>query len=120
MTQGMDDLGTGLAGVLAATSSAGAGIDVPPARAIARNFPVDEARERTLLAVAEGVGDPPSAEAQAAESLGRLEAAVSRAPQGATATALLESGFNAAGEAVSRLLRLPGSIPGSGAALLAA
>ncbi|MHB8577840.1 MAG: PP2C family protein-serine/threonine phosphatase [Dehalococcoidia bacterium] len=122
MTESVDDAGVRPASLVEATSAAGAGIRVPPARAVGRAFPLgdDGAFDRVLLAVAEGIGDPPSAEAQAAEALGRLEATVSRSSETAAPAAVLEASFVAADEAVERLLRLPGSVPGSGAALLAA
>lgn len=106
--------------MLAATYTAQRADQVSPARSIARRFPLAEGRERLLLAVAEGIGDPPSAEAEAAEALGRLEATASRTPAGTTAESVLRGGYAAAEEAIARLMRLPGSVPGSGAAMVAA
>src|SRR5215471_10855482 len=106
--------------LLAAIYSARRPDGVSPARSIARRFPLAEGNERFLLAVAEGIGDPPSAEAEAAEALARLEATVSRAPEGATAESVLRGGYAAAEEAIARLMRLPGSVPGSGSAMVAA
>lgn len=105
--------------LLAAVYTARRPDGVSPARSIARRFPA-AGGERLLLAVAEGIGDPPSAEAEAAEALARLEATASRTPEGTTAESVLRGGYAAAEEAVARLMRLPGSVPGSGAAMVAA
>ena len=91
----------------------------PPARALARAFPVDEGR-RILVAVAAGIGDPPSAEAQALEALGRLEAVVAKAARETPAQAVLQAGFDAADEGINRLKSLPGSVQHAGVVMVAA
>jgi hypothetical protein len=96
---------------------------VPPARAIARSYPgigAGDASEGYLLAVAEGAGDPDSAEAQAAEALNRLEAAAARRRAGTPAVEVLSNAIDAADQGVRRLLRLPGSEAAAGVTLGAA
>jgi hypothetical protein len=110
-----------LAAAFAPAHDTGAGeAATPSARAVARLFPLAEGGERLLLAVAEGLDDPLSAEAQAAEALGRLEAVVGRAAGDALPEDLLDAGAQAAAEGVRRLSALPGSAPGAGVALAAA
>lgn len=92
----------------------------PPARASVRSFALDGGGQRVLLAVASGVGDPPSAEAQAMEALGQLEAVVARAEPGAPPASVLQAGFDAANAGLIALKQQPGSVPGSGAILVAA
>jgi hypothetical protein len=91
----------------------------PPARALARAFPVDQGR-RILIAVAAGIGDPPSAEAQSLEALGRLEAVVARAAGETPARAVLQAGFDAADDGIARLKSLPGSVQHAGVVMVAA
>ncbi len=100
--------------------AAAEGESTPSARAVARLFPLGEGGERILLAVAEGIADPLSAEAQAAEALGRIEAVVARAAADALPEDLLDAGFQAAAEGVRRLAALPGGVPDAGVALAAA
>lgn len=102
-----------------AAASAEAG-GTASARAVARLFPLGEGGERILLAVAEGLDDPLSAEAQAAEALGRLEAVVARGADDALPEDLLDAGAQAAAEGVRRLGALPGGVPNAGVALAAA
>jgi hypothetical protein len=92
----------------------------PAARAVARALLAEDGRQRILLAVAAGVGDPPSAEAQALEALGRLEAETARARAGAPAEAILQRGFEAAADGVLRLKSLPGSVQQAGVVMVAA
>src|SRR5579883_1570041 len=92
--------------ILDAAYAAARSRPVPPARACGRAFPLDGEGERVLLAVAEGIGDPPSAEAQAAEALNHLEAAVSRARSGSPTGATLAEAIQAADAAVARLRRV--------------
>jgi hypothetical protein len=107
-----------LAASFAPTTHAHGG-GTPSARSVARLFPLGSGGERILLAVAEGVGDPPSAEAQAAEALSRLEAVVARAGTDALPEDLLDAGLQAAAEGVRRLTALPGSVRDAGVALAA-
>jgi serine/threonine protein phosphatase PrpC len=106
--------------VLLATSAAGQDGEVPSARSIGRTFPLGEDGQRFLLGVAEGIGDRPSAEAQAAEALARLEQITARASLETQPAGVLDAAYAEAGEAIARLNALPGSVPGSGAALVAA
>jgi len=92
----------------------------PAARAVARAFVAEDGRRRVLLAVAAGVGDPPSAEAQALEALGRLEAETARARADAPAEAILQRGFEAAADGVLRLKSLPGAVQQAGVVMVAA
>ncbi|HZQ39032.1 MAG TPA: LysM domain-containing protein [Dehalococcoidia bacterium] len=111
-----------LAAAFAPTGGAATGdtAATPSARAVARLYPLGEGSERILLAVAEGLDDPLSAEAQAAEALGRLEAVVARGAGDALPEDLLDAGAQAAAEGVHRLNALPGSLPNAGVALVAA
>jgi PPM family protein phosphatase len=92
----------------------------PPARALARAFPLGDDGRRIVLAVAVGIGDPPSAEAQALEALGQLEAIAAQATAAAPARATLQAGYDAADAAIVRLKNLPGSAQHAGVVMVAA
>jgi len=106
--------------VLTATYATGRGSTVPSARSITRIFPLGDEGERILLAVADGIGDRPSAEVQAAEALAQLETTVARSGAGVPAEEVLKAGYESAANAIDRLKSLPGSVSGSGAAMVAA
>jgi len=106
--------------VVAAGFATGGVTQVPAARGITRDYPLTEGGKRYLLGVADGIGDPPSAEAQATEALARLEATAARSPQEAPAAAVLDAGYSAANEALEQLTQLPGGVAGAGVAMTAA
>ena len=106
--------------VLTAAYATGRDSSVPSARSITRIFPLGDEGERILLGVADGIGDRASAEAQAAEALARLETTVARSGAGVPAEEVLQAAYESAGEAIDRLNSLPGSVSGSGAAMVAA
>src|SRR4051812_36000572 len=120
MTTSHPDAAPGQGTVLDAASASARSLPFPPAHSVARTFPIDGERGRLLLAVAEGVGDPLSAEAQASEALDHLEDVVARAHADAEAALTLSQAARASDAAVARLLRQQDSVPESGVALVVA